>query len=244
MDKIKKQKIKHKKSLIVLLDPDKLDEASTIAMAKAADYHAIEAFFVGGSLMSSNRFEQTVSLLKAHSKLPIIIFPGNYLQISAQADALLLLSLLSGRNPEFLIGQHVVAAPYLKRSGLEIIPTAYLLIDCGTPTSVSYMSQTQPIPYEKNDIAVATAVAGEMMGMQLAYLEGGSGAIRAVPDDMIRAVSQAIDIPLIVGGGIRDIKQLEQVFKAGADIAVVGTSLEKKPDLLSDLSKITNTFNR
>ena len=175
-------------------------------------------------------------LLKKHAQIPVILFPGNTNQLSYKADGFLFLSLISGRNAEMLIGRHVIAAPYLKLSGLEILPTGYMLIDSGKPTSVSYMSNTFPIPSDKFDIAISTAMAGEMLGMKLIFLEGGSGAELSVSDEMIRMVHGSINIPLIVGGGIRTPERAAQCALAGANVIVIGNALEKKPGLLKEFA--------
>jgi putative glycerol-1-phosphate prenyltransferase len=179
--------------------------------------------------------DETVDILKQHTEIPVILFPGNVLQITPRADAILLLSLISGRNPEFLIGNHVIAAPILKKTDLEIIPTAYILIENGRPTSVEYMSNTKPIPADKIDLAVATAMAGEMLGHRLVYLEAGSGALETVNTEVIREVSSQIGIPLVVGGGIHTPDQIRDIYRAGADMVVVGTALEEDPEALLDL---------
>ena len=179
-----------------------------------------------------------IDVIKSVYTGPVILFPGNANQVSANADAILFLSLISGRNAEFLIGNQVLSAPVIKNSGLEAIATGYMLIDCGKTTSVEYMSNTQPIPYDKPDIAVATAIAGEMLGLKALYLEGGSGAQSFVNPEIISAVKKSCSIPLIVGGGIRSCESLRNVFDSGADIAVVGTIIEKNPELLSEMMKV------
>jgi putative glycerol-1-phosphate prenyltransferase len=191
---------------------------------------------VGGSLVSDS-IDYCIDEIKKNSKLPVVLFPGSLLQISNKADAILLLSLISGRNPEYLIGNHVIASPILRKSKLEILPTGYMLVESGKVTSVQYISNTCPIPADKLDIAVATAVAGEMLGFKLIYLEAGSGAIQHVPVEMISAVKRNISVPLIVGGGIKTRSQLDNIFDAGADIVVIGNSLENNPDRLFELVK-------
>lgn len=222
--------------LAVLIDPDKQTEESLLQLIKRAENCKVDLFFVGGSLLVEDSFEKTVSTIKANSSIPVIIFPGNNYQISDKADALLFLSLISGRNAEYLIGQHVTAAPLIKEHNLEAIPTGYMLIDGGRVSTTSYITQTVPIPADKPDIAVATAIAGEMLGMKLIYLEAGSGAHAHVSASMIRAVKNNINIPLIVGGGIRSGEHAEAVCKAGADVIVVGNVLEKEPELLMEIS--------
>ena len=228
---------KSRKKLAVLIDPDKptdMQILSIIEKAKAAD---VDFFFVGGSLLVTDSLDHCIKLIKANCDIPVLIFPGNSLQISKYCDGFLLLSLISGRNPEMLIGRHVIAAPYLKLYGNEIIPTGYMLIDSGKATSVSYMSDTTPIPHDKDDIAMCTAIAGEMLGLKLIYLEAGSGALVPVSTSMISKVSQMIKIPLIVGGGIKTPEMAAEAAKAGADIVVIGTAFEKEPELLKKFAE-------
>jgi putative glycerol-1-phosphate prenyltransferase len=222
--------------LAVLVDPDKQSTDGLSALIKLAVNGKTDFFFVGGSLLLENRFEETIATIKRQCEIPVIIFPGNNYQISKRADAILLLSLISGRNAEYLIGQQVVAAPLIKKAGLEAIPTGYLLIDGGKISTTSYITQTIPLPNDKPDIAVATALAGEMLGMKAIYLEAGSGAENCVSASIIKAIKQNIHIPLIVGGGICNSEQAEEIAKAGADIIVVGNILEKEPELLMEIS--------
>ncbi len=237
-------KSRNKKQLAVLIDPDKQNEESLAQLVDLAENARTDFFFVGGSLLLEDRFEKTISYIKEHSKIPVIIFPGNNYQVSTKADAILFLSLISGRNAEYLIGQQVIAAPLIKEAKLETIPTGYLLIDGGRISTTSYITQTVPIPNDKPDIAVATALAGEMLGMKLIYLEAGSGAINSVSAEMIAAVKKNISVPLIVGGGIRTGEQAEEICKAGADIIVVGNILEKKPELLMEISLAVHSVNK
>ena len=230
-----------KKMIAVLIDPDKLTINECKTIAEKAVGASVDLFFVGSSIITGNTFEECISILK-NTSLPVILFPGNTMQISDSADGILLLSLISGRNPEMLIGRHVLAAPVLKNTSLEIIPTGYIIIDSGTPTSVSYMSGTTPIPHDKNDIAVCTAIAGEMLGLKLIYMDAGSGARFPVSAKMIEAVSKDIHIPLIVGGGIRTPEKVAEVCNAGADIIVIGNALEKDPDLISELALVVHSL--
>jgi putative glycerol-1-phosphate prenyltransferase len=179
--------------------------------------------------------DEYIGLIKEEISIPVIIFPGSVHQISHKADGILFLSLISGRNPEFLIGSQVVAAPLLKRTSLEVLSTGYVLVDSGVQTTASYISNTTPLPRDKADIAVATALASEMIGHKLLYLDGGSGAKYEVPKEMIYAVKKNISIPLIVGGGINTKEKLETAFNAGADIVVIGTAIEKNQDFLDDI---------
>ncbi len=222
--------------LAVLIDPDNQTEDSLMSMSEKIINCKVDVILVGGSLLLGDHFEKTLALLRKNTSLPIILFPGNNYQISSQADAILLLSLISGRNPEYLIGQHVVAAPQIRASGLEVIPTGYMLIDGGRVSTTSYMTQTVPIPYDKPDIAVATAMAGEMLGLQSIYLEAGSGAHRSISVEMLRAVKSSISIPVITGGGIRTPEQAEALAEAGSNMIVLGNILEKQPELLMEIS--------
>ncbi|GAL84796.1 geranylgeranylglyceryl phosphate synthase-like protein [Sporocytophaga myxococcoides] len=241
-DLIEKKK-KGLKSFAVLLDPDKIDDQKCLSIVRSAEEEGVDYFFIGGSLMTSGDMERTISIIKNQSSIPVAIFPGSNLQIYPNADAILLLSLISGRNPEYLIGQHVVAAPLLKRSGLEVISTGYMLVDCGKPTTVSYISNTTPIPYDKPEIAACTAIAGEMLGLKLIYLEGGSGALRSISGEMVEQVVQNVNLPLIVGGGIRDAETAVKIMKAGADVIVVGNAIEKNPGLIGKIAAMKRELN-
>lgn len=232
-----------RKKIAVLIDPDKPTDAQILSIVTKANAADVDFFFVGGSLLTTDSLEHCIKVIKANSDIPVLIFPGNSLQISKYCDGFLLLSLISGRNAEMLIGRHVIAAPYLKLFGNEIIPTGYMLIDSGRPTSVSYMSDTTPIPHDKDDIAMCTAMAGEMLGLKLIYLEGGSGAINPVSDSMISKVRQMIDIPLIVGGGISTPEMAAEKAKAGADVICIGTRFEEEPELLQRFADMIHAVN-
>jgi len=199
---------------------------------------------VGGSLLTSDNLYHCIRTLKENSKIPVILFPGNTYQVSRNADAMLFLSLISGRNPDMLIGMHVIAAPYVKLSGLETLPTGYMLIDSGKPTSVSYMSNSFPIPNDKKDIAACTAMAGEMLGLQLIFMDAGSGAKTPIPSDMIRFVKDSISVPLIVGGGLRSPEMAKKSLQAGADIIVVGNRLEENPELITSFAEVVKKEKR
>lgn len=225
-----------KKSFAVLIDPDKvntsvLDELIELSVAAHVDY-----LLVGGSLVISNHLDECVQQIKQNCDIPVILFPGSPSQVSKYADALLYLSLISGRNPELLIGQHVVSAPFVKQSGLEIMPTGYIVIDGGAPTTVSYISNAAPVPADKNEIAMCTAMAGEMLGMKLIYMDAGSGAKTPITEKMIATVAEHIEAPLIVGGGIVDAEKAYLNCKAGADIIVVGNAIEKDPTLIKEMA--------
>jgi len=232
-----------KKQLAVLIDPDKHNTKSLHELIATAENCRVDLFFVGGSLLMDDSFERTIEFIKKHTQIPVIIFPGNNYQVSKKADGILLLSLISGRNAEYLIGQHVIAAPLLKEAGIEIIPTGYLLIDGGRISSTSYITQTVPIPNDKPDIAVATAIAGEMLGLKRIYLEAGSGAKNTVSKKIVSDVKKNISVPLIVGGGIRTAEQAEEICKAGADIIVIGNVLEKTSEVLLEISLAVHGFN-
>jgi putative glycerol-1-phosphate prenyltransferase len=193
-------------------------------------------FFVGGSLVISNHLDECIRQIKKACNIPVVLFPGSPSQVSRYADALLYLSLISDRNPELLIGQHVVSAPFVKKSGLEIMPTGYMVIDGGAPTTVSYISNATPIPSDKNDIAMCTAMAGEMLGMKLIYMDAVSGAKSPITEDMIKSVAQHIEVPLIIGGGITDAEKAYLNCKAGADIIVEGNAIEKDASLIKEIS--------
>ncbi len=230
------KKEKGKKSFAVLIDPDKvnahsIEQITTLAVDARVDY-----FFVGGSLVISNHLDECIQQIKAACNIPVILFPGSPSQVSKYADALLYLSLISGRNPELLIGQHVVSAPFVKKSGLEIMPTGYMVIDGGAPTTVSYISNATPIPADKNEIAMCTAMAGEMLGMKLIYMDAGSGAKTPITEHMIEKVASHIESPLIVGGGIIHPEKAYLNCKAGADVIVVGNAIEKDPSLIKEMA--------
>jgi phosphoglycerol geranylgeranyltransferase len=237
---------KHKtgrKHFAVLLDPDNLNEASCLNLLSLSETHQVDFFFVGGSLITSDNQAAIIRLLKENSEIPVILFPSSSLHIDKQADGILLLSLISGRNPEFLIGQHVVSAPILKASQLEIYPTGYLLIDTGRQTTASYMSGTTPLPHDKPAIAACTAMAGEMLGLQYMYLDGGSGALNPISAEMISAVCEAVDAPVIVGGGIDTKQKAKLALDAGADVIVIGNHIEKNPGFLAEVSNLIASYN-
>lgn len=227
-----------------MLDPDKVGQKALGNLLNRTTEYPVDFFLVGGSLVTDYVHKEVIAAVRRHTDTPIILFPGNPLHIEPSADAILFLSLISGRNPEFLIGQHVIAAPLLKRSGLEILPTGYMLVDSGTQTTVSYVSGTMPIPHDKPSVAACTAMAGEMLGLKLMYLDAGSGARRSVSSDMVAAVRAAVDLPIIVGGGIRSGEKAYEVFRAGADMIVVGNGIEQDPDLLPQLSTVVREFNQ
>ncbi len=237
LDSIIQAKAEGKKLLALLIDPDSIqNEDQVMDVVRKAENASFDYIFFGGSLITQTEEFDSLKMIKEITNIPVILFPSSPAQIRTEADAILFLSLLSGRNPEYLIGHHVAAAPILKNSNLEILPTAYILIGCGRPTTAEYVSGTQPIPYHKPAIAAATAMAGEMLGLKLIYLDGGSGADKAVSAEMITQVRKSTDLPLIVGGGIRSGKTAAKAFEAGADMIVVGNAAEDNPDLIQELS--------
>src|SRR3954464_3350776 len=231
-----KNKQQGQKSLAVLIDPDKIDNYKIEKLVTLAVDSKVDYLLVGGSLIISNNLDECIQQIKASCDIPVVLFPGSPAQISKYADALLYLSLVSGRNAELLIGQHVVSAPFVRKSGLEIMPTGYMVIDGGAPTTVSYISNASPIPSDKNEIAMCTAMAGEMLGMKLIYMDSGSGAKRPITETMIEKVASHIEAPLIIGGGIAEPEKAYCNCKAGADIIVVGNAIEKDASLIKEMS--------
>jgi putative glycerol-1-phosphate prenyltransferase len=232
------------KYFALLIDPDKVDEIPDLKkLIHVAIENKVDFFLVGGSLIVGNALGACISFIKSQTDIPVILFPGNNQYIDLQADAILYLSLVSGRNPDLLIGQHVLSAPILKRSNIEVLSTGYMLIDGGRSTLVSYMSNTTPIPHDKVDIAMSTAIASELLGQKLIYMDAGSGAKQAISEKMIASVKRAIDIPLIVGGGIDNVQKAKSAWKAGADVVVVGNAIEKSPDLLIALTEAKSQLN-
>ncbi len=231
-----------KKSFAVLIDPDKVNRQQIEILTSLALDAKVDYLLVGGSLVISNHLDEVVTQIKNLCDIPVILFPGTPSQVSSYADALLYLSLISGRNPELLIGQHVISAPFVKKSGLELMSTGYMVIDGGAPTTVSYISNATPIPSNKNEIAICTAMAGEMLGMKLIYMDAGSGAEKPIPETMIRSVAQSIDIPLVVGGGISTAEKAYLNCKAGADLVVVGNAIEKDTALIREMSDAVHSI--
>ncbi len=234
-----------KKSIAVLIDPDKAeDTARLMNLVNLASENCVDFFFVGGSLVTTTNLSEVVRTVKENVNIPVILFPGSTLQIDPAADAILFLSLISGRNPDLLIGQHVQAAPILRNSGMEVMPTGYILINSGRTTSVAYISNTTPIPEDKYSLAACTAMAGEMLGLKLTYLDAGSGAEREISQKMISSVRKSIRTPLIVGGGINTSLKALAALEAGADLIVIGNALEKDPALLTEISDKVYDWNQ
>jgi putative glycerol-1-phosphate prenyltransferase len=243
-DKLTHSYTSNQKSLAVLVDPDVYNTESKISrLLSSMEDCSIDYLFIGGSLLKEPDITFTIEYLKHHSEIPLIIFPGNGLYLHQAADAVLFLSMISGRNPELLIGQHVTVAASLKKSGIEVIPTGYILVDGGRPTSVSYLSFTAPIPNDKPEIVTSTAIAGELLGMKLIYLEAGSGAMYPVPDQVIQQVRDSIDVPLIVGGGINTVEKAINALHAGADMIVIGNKIEEAPEFIKDVSYVLKKYN-
>jgi putative glycerol-1-phosphate prenyltransferase len=234
-----------KKSIAVLIDPDKIDDTTALEpLLRLAAEDCVDYIFVGGSLVTTTNIAEVIKTIKENVSMPVVLFPGSALQIEPSADAILFLSLISGRNPDLLIGQHVVAAPILRNNKLEVLPTGYMLINSGKTTSVAYISNTTPIPEDKYSLAACTAMAGEMLGLKLIYLDAGSGAEREVNQKMISAVKKSVSVPVIVGGGINTPHKALNALQAGADLIVIGNVLEKSPDLLTEISDKVYEWNR
>mgnify|MGYP000158921632 CR=1 FL=1 len=241
LEHIQEGKLQNRKSLAVLIDPDtsndNIKEVCMLCNSLEVDY-----IFCGGSLVTQGQTDSCIQLIKQYTKVPVLIFPGNEMHVSNRADGILFLSLVSGRNAEYLIGKQVVSAPFLRRSGLEILSTGYILVDGGRTTTVNYVSQTIPIPSNKPDIAAATAMASEMLGQKLIYMDAGSGAMSPIPAKMVAKVAKSVEAPVIVGGGIDTAEKAFKIFDAGASLVVVGNALEKKPGLLNELIAARDSF--
>lgn len=241
-EKIISARTKGKKLFSVLIDPDKLSGKKLLTASALCESAGADFIFVGSSLLTRDNLDSCIRSIRKKYSGHVVLFPGNTLQVSKRADAILFLSLISGRNAEMLIGNHVIAAPMLKQSGIEIIPTGYMLIESGASTSVSYMSNSTPIPKDKTDIAASTAIAGELLGMKLIYMDAGSGAKEPISTEMIKAVRKKVAAPIIAGGGIRTAALARERCKAGADVVVVGNSIEKNPGLISEIAEAIHSF--
>ena len=238
---IAKKKI-NKKLFAILIDPDKQNKNELKNIIEKAKLANTDFFFVGGSLLTNDNLDSCLSTLKENCNIPVVLFPGNAMQVNDTADGILFLSLISGRNAEMLIGKQVITAPILKQSNLEILPTGYILIDSEKPTTVSYMSNTTPIPSDKNAVAACTAMAGEMLGLKLIFMDGGSGAKKPISEKMIKSVSKAIECPLIIGGGISSGEKAIKNCKAGADIIVVGDAIEKDENVILEIANAVHSI--
>jgi len=234
---IKNKSNQKNKNIFVLIDPDKFFKSDYNKIVNISNKSDVSLFLIGGSIITTELFEKTILYIKENSKIPVCIFPGSVLQISKNADAMLFLSLISGRNPEFLIGNHVQVSPILKNYNIEIIPTGYILVDGGNKTAVQYMSNTSPVPSDKPEIAAATALAGEYLGMDCIFMDAGSGAQKPISANYISVVKSYISLPVIVGGGIKTQQQVDDAIKGGADAVVIGNAIEKNPELLLEICK-------
>lgn len=235
-------RIKGQKALVALIDPDE-DPASIRQVVEYALIQGIDTFFVGGSLLTTGNTEQCIELLRKTGVQRIILFPGNEIQVAKGADAILFLSLISGRNPEFLIGKQVAAAPRIQQLGMETLPTGYMLVESGKLTSANYMSSTLPIPSDKPEIAAVTALAGEMLGLKYFYLDAGSGASRPVSKEMISAVRKTVSGVLITGGGIRNAEAAYNAWSAGSDVVVIGNGIFENPQTINEMARLCAEFN-
>ncbi|WP_417853930.1 geranylgeranylglyceryl/heptaprenylglyceryl phosphate synthase [Xanthomarina gelatinilytica] len=231
---------KSEKLLAVLIDPDKMTIKMASQFIGKINQSLATHIFVGGSTVADFATEKLVSEIKKHTHLPIILFPGDVSQITGQADALLFLSLISGRNPEYLIGKQVASVSKLRQMHLEVIPTGYLLIENGKETAVQKVTGTEPMSKDSVQDIVDTAKAGELLGMKLIYLEAGSGALNPIDSTIINNVKKEISLPLIVGGGIRTKKQLEEAYNSGADLVVIGTAFEDNEALFEELASLSS----
>ncbi|MCT4664276.1 MAG: geranylgeranylglyceryl phosphate synthase family protein [Flavobacteriales bacterium] len=228
---------KNKNELAILLDPGKLPLEEIFYIIDLGVEHHVDYFFVGGSLMMENNIEKILQYIRSKSSIPCILYPGSNSQIHPDFDALLFMSLVSGRNPEYLIGQQVVSAPIIKKMGLQAISTAYILIADSALTSVAYMSQTQPIPTAKYDIAIATAMASELLGFSTLFIDGGSGIEQIISAETLSKISGAVSLPIIVGGGVSSLNEVQSLWASGADIVVIGNAIEENPELIKTLSQ-------
>ena len=241
-NKIISDKKSNNKWFALLIDPDKQNLTQLLRIINKAEKAKVDYFFVGGSLLTYDSLDTCLKTIKNNSSIPVVLFPGNAMQVNDKADGILFLSLISGRNAEMLIGKQVITAPILKQSSLEVLSTGYILVDSGKPTTASYMSNTTPIPADKDTVSACTAMAGEMLGLKLIFMDGGSGAKNPISSKMIATVSKSIDAPLIIGGGINSGEKALANCKAGADIIVVGNAIEKNEDLISEISSAVHQF--
>ena len=221
---------------IVLIDPDKKNDKNIDQLVEKANQNGVDAIFVGGSIMMDRLYHKRVERIKSISEIPVILFPGGVNQINKHYDAMLFMSLLSGRNSHYLIGEQVIAAPIVKDYEIETIPTGYLLIDSGAPTSVEVVSGTKPLPSNRPDMIVSHALAAQFLGMKLIYLEAGSGALNKVPEDVVKKVADEINIGLIVGGGICTPEDANSIVNSGASFVVIGSAIEKSAELMEEFS--------
>ena len=229
--------------MALLIDPDNCVKKGWEAIVNKAVEADMDLILVGGSLLTDGNVNDTITTIKSITSIPVILFPGSVSQVSPLADGILFLSLLSSRNAEMIIGQQVTAAPYLRKTDLEVISTAYLIIESGKQTTASYISNSNPIPADKAEIAASTALAGSYLGMNLIYLDGGSGALNPVPVEMIKKVKEYTDQLLFIGGGLNSTEKITNAFEAGADVVVVGNAIEKDPTFILDLGQLKSKLN-
>jgi phosphoglycerol geranylgeranyltransferase len=239
---VSKARANSKKLLAVLIDPDKMHEEALVHLIGEAKAAKADLIFIGGSLITGAGLDKCIDTVKMHTSIPVILFPGSIMQVSPKADAILFMSLISGRNPDLLIGNQVISAPYIKKINLEYLSTGYMLVDCGQSTTAIYMSGSAPLPYNKPEIAACTAMAGDMLGLSQFYLDGGSGADKTVNPEIVKAVRAAVDKPIIVGGGIRTTEQAKIICEAGADIIVIGNVTEKNPSIIREIARTIHSF--
>lgn len=238
LDRIFTLKKLNKKALAILIDPDNLSQELLGQQVEIAKENKVDFFFIGGSMITDDCLDETLDFIKSNCQIPTVIFPGSVTQVSNKADAILFLSLISGRNAELLIGKHVLSAPIIKKAGIEVLPTGYLLIDGGKPTAVSYVSNSFPIPNDKPKIAAVTALAGEMLGLKLNFLDAGSGAKKKVSSEMIKATANGSANPLIIGGGIKSAEGAKEAWDSGATVVVIGNAIEANPSLIQEVSQV------
>ena len=229
---------------IVLIDPDKKNNDNIEDIVEKGNRSNVDAFFVGGSLIMDSKYESRVKSIKSNSDIPVILFPGGVNQINSYFDAILFMSMISGRNPHYLIGEQVISAPIIKDLGIETISTGYILIDGGVQSMVQVMSDTNPIPMDRIDAIIAHALAAQYLGMKLIYLEAGSGATNSINDDIIKSVSEVINIPLIIGGGLRDPEIVSAKVNSGASIIVTGTIAEEDPSIMREIASAVHWKNQ
>ena len=245
LENLKQNSLLGKKSIGILIDPDKVEsDQHLIKLINICIENQVDYFLVGGSLVTTNNTSHIITTIKEFCHIPVLLFPGHSIYLDLSADAILFLSLISGRNPELLIGQHVLAAPIIKKSNLEVLPTGYMLIGNNSESTVSYLSNTFPIPHSKISVAASTAMAGEMLGLKLIYLEAGSGAKTPVPEKLIKLVKKSVDIPIIVGGGLNTPEKALKAVNAGADLIILGNGVEENPELVIEVSEGISNYNK
>ena len=237
LSKLKLSAQENGSAFIILIDPDKKNDDKIIELVESANLNGADAIFVGGSIMMDSYYHERIAKIKSVSNIPVILFPGGVNQINKHFDAILFMSLLSGRNPHYLIGEQVLAAPIIKDIGIETISTGYILVDGGSPTTVEFISGTRPIPSNNFDLLISHALAAQYLGMQMLYIESGSGAKTRIQNESINMVSDEVDIDLIVGGGIKTPEDANQVANSGASFVVIGSAIENSLDSISDFSQ-------